>query len=80
MKLKSTLKQAECPIKKWWEMYRDEVVELMTKTIEDMNREIAASQFVPSEQVDSILEQTRPELMRVNGLLYDTLVDNGIIA
>ncbi len=61
-------------------MYRDEVVELMTKTIEDMNREIAASQFVPSEQVDSILEQTRPELMRVNGLLYDTLVDNGIIA
>lgn len=61
-------------------MYRDEAIELMTKTIEDMNRDIAASQFVPSDQVETILAQARPELVRVNGLLYDTLVENGVIA
>lgn len=61
-------------------MYREEVIELMTKTIEDMNRDIAESQFVPSDQVEAILSQARPELMRVNGLLYDTLVENGVIA
>lgn len=60
-------------------MYREEVIELMTQTIEKMNREIAENNFMQSNKVDDMLNQMRPELMRVNGLLYDTLVEYGVI-
>lgn len=60
-------------------MYRDEVVKIMTDTINNMNRERAYEMMVPSEEVERALSNATPELMRVNALLYDLLVEHGVI-
>ena len=60
-------------------MYRDEAVQLMTDTINSFNRHMAAQQGMPSEQVESFIEQGQQQLMYVNGMLYDVLKENGVI-
>lgn len=60
-------------------MYRDEAIQLMTDTINSFNRSMAAQQGMPSEQVESFIEQGQQQLMYVNGMLYDVLKDNGVI-
>lgn len=60
-------------------MLRDEVVQLMTDAIDNMNRQMAIQQNAPSDQVEQALSQQRPQLMYVNGMLYDLLLENGII-
>jgi hypothetical protein len=61
------------------DMLRDEVVQLMTDAIDNMNRQMAIQQNAPSDQVEQALSQQRPQLMYVNGMLYDLLLENGII-
>jgi hypothetical protein len=58
---------------------RQEVVDLMTNAIENMNRQMAIQQNAPSDQVEQAISQQKPQLMYVNGMLYDLLVENGII-
>jgi hypothetical protein len=58
---------------------RQEVVDLMTNAIENMNRQMAVQQNAPSDQVEEAISQQKPQLMYVNGLLYDLLVENGVI-
>lgn len=60
-------------------MLRDEVVTLMTNAIDKMNREMAIQQNAPSDQVEQALSQARPQLMYVNGMLYDLLLEHGLI-
>lgn len=60
-------------------MLRDEVVKLMTDYIDKMNREMAIQANMPSDQVEQQISQQRPQLMYVNGMLYDLLLENGII-
>ena len=60
-------------------MYKDEVVALMTDYINKMNRTRAEEMLVPSEQIDEMELQSTPEFNRVNGEIYDMLVDNGVI-
>jgi hypothetical protein len=61
------------------DMLRDEVVQLMTEAIDNMNRQMAIQQNAPSDQVEQALSQQRPQLMYVNGMLYDLLVEHGLI-
>jgi hypothetical protein len=58
---------------------RQEVVDLMTNAIENMNRQMAIQQNAPSDQVEQAISQQKPQLMYVNGMLYDLLVENGVI-
>ena len=58
---------------------KDEVVEIMTNVINDMNRQLGWQNQTPSDQVDAFIEQMKPELNRVNGLLYDKLKEVGVI-
>lgn len=60
-------------------MLRDEVVQLMSDFVDNMNRQMAIQQSVPSDQVEQALSQQRPQLMYVNGLLFDLLVEHGYI-
>lgn len=60
-------------------MYRDEVVEIMTNYINNMNRKHAENMLMPIEQIDEMEKESIPEFNRVNGELYDLLVEYGII-
>lgn len=60
-------------------MRKDEVVALMTKVINDMNKERGIEMGAPIEQIEDMIKQSTPEFNRVNGLIYDELVDAGVI-
>ena len=60
-------------------MYRDEVVELMTETVNNYNRSLIPMGAMPAEQVEEFIKQNEAALLHMNGLLYDTLKENGVI-
>lgn len=60
-------------------MTKADVVKLMSNAIDDMNRSIGEGQGVPSEQIQEQLILMRPQLDHVNGMLYDLLVEYGLI-
>ena len=58
---------------------REEVIDLMTKEIQDMNK-LNMDQFnIPWEQQEKYMKESKPEFNRVNGMLFDMLVKNGVI-
>jgi DNA modification methylase len=61
------------------DLKRKEVIDLMTKEIIDMNVKLAGTQVVPNEQIQEYIKQATPELNRVNAVLFDMLVQRGII-
>lgn len=61
-------------------MYRDEAVALMCDTVDEFNRYQAAQQGVPSEQIEEYIVAGREQMEFVNGMLYDVLKTNGVIA
>jgi len=61
------------------QLFKSEVVQIMTDTIVDMNRQMGAQQNVPSEQVQKMIDESYTQLMMVNGLLYDKLKEIGVI-
>jgi hypothetical protein len=60
-------------------MLRDEVVDLMTEVINKMNREMGAQHNIPSDVLEQQIITQKSQLDYVNGLLYDTLLEYGII-
>lgn len=60
-------------------MYRDEVVKLMTDAIDNFNRLQGQMNSIPEEQIEEYIKQGRQQMEFVNGMLYDLLVDNGVI-
>lgn len=60
-------------------IYREEAVKIMSDTIEAFNRKVGEQSGVSSEDVEKIIKDSRDQLMYMNGLIYDTLKDNGII-
>ncbi len=60
-------------------MYRQEVIELMTNAINDMNRKRGIEAGLREDEVDMAISSMSQELRNVNALLYDLLVDNGVI-
>ena len=61
------------------ELKRKEVIELMTKELIDMNMALATSQSIPNEQVQEYIKHATFEFNRVNAILFDMLVKNGVI-
>lgn len=60
-------------------MSKEEVVELMTDHIVNMNREAALQQGIDPRQAEMLIETMLPQLNMVNEQLYDLLVENGVI-
>lgn len=60
-------------------LLKNEVVELMTDTINNMNRKTAIDAGLTMEEIDHTLNEMQFELNRVNGILFDVLKEHGII-
>lgn len=60
-------------------MYRDEVVKLMTDTIDNFNRYQGQMNNIQEDQIEEYIKQGREQMEFVNGMLYDLLVENGVI-
>jgi len=60
-------------------MYRDEVVKLMSDTIDNMNRQGAQNSGLNSDEVEQFISAGRSQLDFVNGMLYDLLKNEGVI-
>ena len=61
-------------------MYRDEIVKMMTDFIDDFNRQQGRQNGVDDEQIEEYIKQGREQMEFVNGMLYDLLKVNGVIA
>lgn len=61
-------------------MYRDEVVKLMCDTVNTYNRSLVDAGAITSQEMEAFIEQGAEQLLYMNGLLYDTLKDNGVIS
>ena len=60
-------------------MYREEVVQLMCNTVNNYNRGMIAMGMMTAEQVEAFINENAASLEYMNGLLYDTLKEHGII-
>jgi hypothetical protein len=61
-------------------MDKNDVVELMSDYIDNMNRQLAKQNGMDATQTEQMIAQGRPQLVHVNGLLYDLLVENDVIS
>jgi len=60
-------------------MTRDEVVEMMVLIAEANNLEAMQSADLPEDQVEKMMEQVRPQLEKIQGQIYDAMVEKEII-
>lgn len=60
-------------------MYKDEVVKIMTDAIDNFNRYQGQMNNIPEDQIEQFIKQGREQMEFVNGMLYDLLIDNGVI-
>jgi hypothetical protein len=60
-------------------MRREEAIALMTNTVIVMNTKLGITNGVPQDQIDQTLAQMKPELDKVNELIFDAMYDSGII-
>ena len=59
------------------DMNKEQVVELMTETIINLNIGLAKQKEMPQDEIDQMVEISRPQFRVVNGILYDVLKENG---
>ena len=60
-------------------MRREEAIEVMSNVVLDMNRTLGEQQNIPQAQIDSTLEQMKPQLDEVNAIIFDALYERGVI-
>lgn len=60
-------------------MYRDEVIKLMTDTIDNFNRYQGQMNNINEAEIEEYIKQGREQMEFVNGMLYDLLKENGVI-
>ena len=60
-------------------MRREEAIALMTNTVIVMNTKLGITNGVSQDQIDQTLAQMKPELDKVNELIFDAMYDSGII-
>ena len=62
------------------DMDKEQVVELMTETIVNLNIGLAKQKEMTQDEIDQMAEISRPQFRVVNGILYDVLKENGDLA
>ena len=61
-------------------MEKQEVVNLITGTVLDMNIALARKNNMPEDQIKKLSEESTPQMDIISGIIYDVLEANGIIA
>jgi hypothetical protein len=59
---------------------KDEVIEIMNGVVNYINREVGRTNNLTEQQIDEAIIQHQEGLTYINGMLYDELVQRGIIA
>lgn len=62
------------------QMEKQEVVNLITNTVRDMNIELARKNNVPEESIMRMAQESAPQMDIISGIIYDVLEANGVIA
>lgn len=60
-------------------MLRDEVIEIMTNTVNEINRKIGSQHNVPVDALEQEIAKQKEQLDYVNGAIFDAILDNGYI-
>tara|TARA_B110000259_G_scaffold185611_1_gene235019 strand:- start:1609 stop:1806 length:198 start_codon:yes stop_codon:yes gene_type:complete len=60
-------------------MDRDQVIEAMCEAVNDMNRQIAWQNGIPSDQMDETINNMQSELAHGNGVILDKLIELDIV-
>jgi CO dehydrogenase/acetyl-CoA synthase epsilon subunit len=60
-------------------MNKNAVIEKMVKIAEEFNLLAISGAGLPEDQVEQMMEQTRPQLYAIQSEIYNTLVKDGII-
>lgn len=60
-------------------MNKQEVVRIMTETVNNINRQLGSQQGSPIHEVEQAIAQHQPQLNQMNEMIYDALVINGVI-
>jgi hypothetical protein len=58
---------------------KDTAVEIMSETVEQFNRQMAAQQNMDPAEIEKIINEQSYQLRYMNGIIYDALKDNGHI-
>jgi len=58
---------------------KEEAVQLMCETVNNFNRQIAASQNMDIKKIEEHIVTQAEQLKYMNGLLYDTLLQADVI-
>ena len=62
------------------QMEKQEVVELITGTVRDLNIALARQNNVPENKIQEMADQSADQMNVISGIIYDVLKANGIIA
>jgi hypothetical protein len=60
-------------------MNRDEIVTKMVEIAEAFNLQAMEGSGLSEEQIKQMVDQVRPQLYTIQGEIYDTLVEDGVI-
>jgi hypothetical protein len=60
-------------------MKKEDVIEIMIYTVNNYNIEGAEKAGLTYEQIQNMLDSTRPGLIEMFNLIYDDLVKNGVL-
>jgi hypothetical protein len=58
---------------------REEVVQKMVEIAEAFNLQAIQGAGLPETQIEEMVAQVRPQLYTIQGEIYDTLVEDGVI-
>lgn len=61
-------------------MEKQDVVDIMTKVVMDLNKQLAEHNEVPLEEIEEMLASIKETTDAVNGLVYETLKEAGVIS
>ena len=61
-------------------MEKEQVVEIMTNVIMDLNKQLAEHNQVPAEDIAEMFASIKETTDVINGLVYDKLKEAGVIA
>lgn len=61
-------------------MNREEAIELMTETVNQVNMDLGYQHKVPMDELKKMIEQQYEQVKYINTIVYDTMKSKGIIA
>jgi len=61
-------------------MKREEVILLMNDVVNHINRQVGQANNLSDSQIDEAIMQHQDSLSQINGILYDELLQRGVIS